>query len=158
MARAVSKSVPATLAGALLVLGLGGCIIHQTPDGDRTVTRTSPFRVTALPSAAPQPPPGFTGTPGQERPVDGQYAGVGRVLTNPGARCSSEIPISGWQVSGDQVRFQGFRGTIQPDGSLRMQAGPNFIVGTFFGSHFSGHFWRPQPDCTFLLTLNPVAG
>ena len=59
-------------------------------------------------------------------------------------------------VNGNQVTFGSFRGTIRPDGSLRMEAGPSYVYGRFIGSRFSGRFWRPQPSCTFSITLAPV--
>jgi hypothetical protein len=57
-------------------------------------------------------------------------------------------------VTGDRVRFQGFRGTIRPDGFLQMQAGSSFITGNFDGGRFVGSSWRPHPACTYDLVLN----
>ncbi len=54
------------------------------------------------------------------------------------------------------MSFGAYRGTIQPDGSLHMQAGPTYVYGQFVGSHFDGRFWRPPPGCTYDLSLDPV--
>jgi len=91
-------------------------------------------------------------------PRTGQYAGTGTVISNPGGRCASTITITRWFVSGRNVRFGAFRGTIQPDGSLAMQAGMFHISGRFVGSRFEGRHWRGLAEgCQYLIAVEPVA-
>jgi hypothetical protein len=101
----------------------------------------------------PLPPPGAAFT----LPKSGVYAGSGAWLTDPGGNCQSAISIGNWIVAGTSVTFGGFRGTIQPDGSLEMQRGPVYIIGRFEGSHFNGRIWAPQPSCTYMIAVDPVA-
>src|SRR5580693_9117192 len=49
---------------------------------------------------------------------DGVYVGTADVLVNGSNRCRPSMPITNLQVSGDQLRFGGFRATIAPDGSV----------------------------------------
>ena len=102
------------------------------------------------------PPPGSPAsvTPA---PRSGPYAGTGLVMRNQGALCSQQIRVTNFIVRGNRVSFGAYRGTIQPDGSLHMQAGPTYVYGQFVGSHFDGRFWRPPPGCTYDLSLDPVS-
>ncbi len=109
-----------------------------------------------LPAPAQTPPPLAAPSP-PAPPPSGTFAGVAQLNSSPGkphadARFQSET----FTVTGDQVRFHGFRGTIQPGGHLEMQAGGNFISGNFDGGRFVGSFWRPHPACTYDLLLNHV--
>jgi hypothetical protein len=65
--------------------------------------------------------------------------------------------VRNFNVSGNQVSFGVFRGTVQPDGGLRMQVGHFFIIGEFRGRHFQGRLWQPQPSCTYALSLYLVS-
>jgi hypothetical protein len=56
-------------------------------------------------------------------------------------------------VTGDRVRYQGFRGTIQSDGFVTMQAGSRFLYGFFDSTQFTGHLWQPHPACTYDIVL-----
>jgi hypothetical protein len=141
----------------LACTGLGACQYSGTVNGPGTITTTSPLTIPALPPGSPGAPPLGVGSRPPGRPLDGEYAGVATTLTNPGQKCRNTQRVEHWLVSGDQVRFRAFRGTIAPDGGLKMQAGDTYIIGTFHGSHFDGHLWRPQPSCTYALSLDPVA-
>jgi hypothetical protein len=90
-------------------------------------------------------------------PPSGIYEGTGRNLTNPGGRCAASMNVRNFNVSGNQVSFGVFRGTVQPDGGLRMQVGHFFIIGEFRGGHFQGRLWQPQPSCTYTLSLYLVS-
>ncbi len=142
------------LAIVLSALAASGCTMTSSATGPTTVTfrqpGTLPAPASAPPSqAAPSPP---------APPPNGTYAGVAQLSSNPsaGIGCKREIQIRSFTVNGDRVRFQGFRGTIQPDGSLQMPGGASFISGSFDGGRFVGSFWRPQPSCTYDLVLNHV--
>ena len=89
-------------------------------------------------------------------PQSGHYAGTGFVMRNQGTLCAQQIRVTNFVVNGNRVSFGAYRGTIQPDGSLHMQAGPTYVYGQFVGSHFDGRFWRPPPGCTYDLSLDPV--
>lgn len=149
-----------------------GCTVKVDPGGPNApVLRTD--RPGALPTggfaAAPQsntvpPPPGLAqpsnggaGAASSGRPASGPYRGIALSLNDPGGSCPGRFDVTDWIVSGDQVTFGSFSGVIQPDGSLKMQAGPTFVYGTYVGSHFTGRVWRPQPSCTYSLALDPAA-
>jgi hypothetical protein len=90
-------------------------------------------------------------------PPSGAYEGIGQNLTNPGGRCATRMRVTNFNVSGSQVSFGAFRGTVQRDGGLRMQAGHFYIIGEFRGGHFQGRLWQPQPACTYALSLDLVS-
>jgi hypothetical protein len=150
-----SLRIGAALLGAAL---LAGCQSLGSPQGPGTMTFAVPGYRPTTPDAPP--PPGLEGTattiPSKPSPRTGPYAGIGRVLADPGGSCGDPIRISNFIVRGNQVSFGSFNGTIQPDGSLQMQAGPTYIEGQFIGTHFEGRFWRPGPACTYMLSLEPV--
>jgi len=111
-------------------------------------------------NAAP-PPPGLAGNAEAisppPAPRSGPYAGFGYNIVDPGGRCAGKIRIYNFHVNGNQVTFGAYRGTIQPDGHLRMQGGDTYIYGQFVGAHFEGRFWEPGPACTYTMSLEPVA-
>lgn len=147
-------SVRSRLSGLALVLGViaaSGCTMTSSQTGPGTVTVRQPGSLPAPPpqQAAPIPP---------APPLNGTFAGVAQLSSAPSASigCTREVQIRSFTVNGDRVRFQGFRGTIQPDGSVQMQAGPSYITGNFDGGRFVGSLWRPQPSCTYDMVLNHV--
>lgn len=89
-------------------------------------------------------------------PPSGRFQGTGRSLNNPYDRCGSSIRVSEWIVMSDQVRFGGFRGTIAPDGTLRMQLRSTHIVGRFVNGDFQGETWSPPPGCNYELSLQRI--
>jgi hypothetical protein len=139
------------LAIVLSALAAAGCTMTSSTTGPGTVTVRQPGSLPAAPppQAAPSPP---------APPLNGTFAGVAQLSSNPGASiaCTREVQIRSFTVNSDRVRFQGFRGTIQHDGSVQMQAGGSFISGNFDGGRFVGSFWRPQPSCTYDMVLNHV--
>jgi hypothetical protein len=137
--------------------GLAACQYSGTTNGQHSITVTAPMTIPPLPPGSPGARPPGVGSRPPGLPVDGEYAGLATTLTNPGQKCSNTYPIEHWIVSGDQVRFRAFKGTIAPDGGLKMQVGTTYIIGTFHGSHFEGRQWRPQPSCTYALSLDLVA-
>src|SRR3954451_24391442 len=87
-------------------------------------------------------------------PISGQYRGEGTALNDPGGFCSSRMQVTNWIVTGNQVSFGSFNGTIQPNGALLMQVGQAYLQGQFTGSHFVGRFSRPQPSCAYQITVD----
>lgn len=152
MVEQLPGSAGSGLSGLLILLiGLVGSGCTYTTDG------MSPGSVTfrqpgTLPSLATSPPSQASPTP----PPDGTFAGAAQLSSSPGSLCRREIPIRNFMVTGNRVRFQGFRGTIQPDMSVEMQAGGSFLYGSFDGGRFIGSFWRPHPACSYILLLDHV--
>jgi hypothetical protein len=136
--------VLACIAGA-------GCTYSYQPLGNApgTLTVDTPGALPGIPGPAP------TNSPSAP-PVSGPYAGEAVALNDPGGMCSARMRVTNWTVSGNQVSFGSFGGTIQPDGTLLMQAGQNYIQGRFTGSHFQGRFTRPGLGCDYALTIDPV--
>lgn len=113
------------------------------------------------PSYSPlaQPPIGAASVgPGgsSNSPASGMYRGEAVALNDPGGYCSTRMAVTNWTVSGNEVSFGAFRGTIQPDGALAMQAGPRYVQGRYTGSHFVGRYTTPQPSCEYQITVDPV--
>ncbi len=89
-------------------------------------------------------------------PPSGNFAGTGHLSSSAGSGCRPEIRISHFVVDGNRVRYQGFRGTIQGGSFVQMQQGSSFVSGIFDGDRFTGHLWRPHPECTYDLALMHV--
>jgi hypothetical protein len=135
---------------AIVLIGLAGSGCTMTSNGmNPGVTIRQPG---TLPPAATPPPAAVPSPPAP--PLSGNFTGVGRLNRSHGSGCRLEIQIRNFVVTGDQVRFLSFRGTIQPDGSLQMQAGESFMSGTFDGGRFTGSYWRPHPSCIYDFVLN----
>ena len=134
---------------AAVAAGLAGAGCTYTTTTNTTGPGTLTVRMPGTLPAVASPPQGPI-TP----PPSGIFAGVGTLSSSPGGRCSWEIPINHFVVTGNRIRYQGFRGTIQPpDTFLQMQAGNRFIYGYFDGGRFVGHYWQPHPECTYDLVL-----
>ncbi len=138
----------------LVAVGLAGAGCTYTTDG-RTPGTLAVQPLGSLPSLPPPPARSATAEP-VGLPPSGTYEGVARAVNNPGGGCTTLFNIRRFVVSGDRVRYLAFRGRIQPDMHLQMQAGHNFIHGDFDGGRFVGRFWRRQPSCTYHLVLDHV--
>jgi hypothetical protein len=146
----LARLIGGALLGAVL---LGGCTYSFDKSGPEAGQGTL---VINAPGIIPLSElEGATDAPGSI-PQSGRFAGTGRSLNNPGARCGATIRVSEWFVNGNQVRFGGFRGTISPDGELAMQLRATRIIGRFVNSEFQGQTWSPPPGCNYELTLRPV--
>ena len=88
--------------------------------------------------------------------LDGSYRGSGRVIRNPGGTCQLGMPVYGMKVSGDQVHFGSFSGTIQANGSVEMVSRRNWVIGRFNGPHFEGRWIAPA--CSYELSLDRESG
>jgi hypothetical protein len=103
-------------------------------------------------------PSGSLPVPGapEAAPQSGQYAGTGTATHDPLGECKSPIQIQNWFVSGSNVSFGAFQGTIGADGSLAMQTRQTYISGRFNGSHFEGRVWQGiGAGCQYLISLYP---
>jgi hypothetical protein len=162
------------MAGALLVLLLAGCA-NQAPMSPPSVTLEiggdvfpmNPTPTPPQPGAALAEPPLNLAVPAGPLPVpgvvsaapqNGQYAGSGTATHDPLGECKSPIQIQNWFVSGSNVSFGAFQGTIGVDGSLAMQVRNTYISGRFAGSRFEGRVWQGVGvGCQYLISLYPNA-
>ncbi len=161
--------------GALLALALAGCA-GRPPMAPPSVTLEiggDQFPMNPPPQGPPQSAPSLTAPPpnlappsgplpvpaaASSFPQSGQYAGTGTATNDPLGECKSPIQIQRWFVSGSNVSFGAFQGTIQADGSLAMQARQTYITGRFVGSHFEGRVWQGiGVACQYLISLTPNA-
>jgi hypothetical protein len=145
------------LAGMAGSVALAGCKSVGSPEGPGTMTFEAPGYRPRTPYVPPSSLDGNAATiPSAPAPRNGAYAGIGRVLDDPGGLCGDPIRITNFHVNGDRVSCGAFNGTIQPNGDLTMQVGPRTIAGRFIGTHFEGRFWQPGPACTYTPSLEPV--
>jgi hypothetical protein len=136
---------------ALLVPGAlaAGCTATTNGIGPGlTIHVPGTIPATAQVQRPPAPPSG--------PPASGRFAGTATLASNFGNGCRRQLPIAGMTVAGDRVRYQGFRGTVQPDGFVRMQAGSRYLYGFFDTTTFTGHLWQPHPECTYDIALTHV--
>ncbi len=142
----------------LAALCLVGCQYVGSPTGKGTVISPllDPFAIPPPPPGVPGLPPASVGSAPAPRPPDGQYAGGAKALNDPGAACDYTFRITDWVVQDGQVSWSGFQGTVGRDGGLRMQSGDAYVIGTYTGSHFGGRVWSPQPNCTYVLSVDPL--
>jgi hypothetical protein len=89
-------------------------------------------------------------------PPSGAWAGIGHATSDPMGGCDDTIRVTGFNVNGNQVNFGPFSGTIQPNGGLRMQQGPRYVIGKFKGPRFEGQFWRAGLACNYAVVLQPA--
>jgi len=131
----------ATIAAALLT---AACTYKTDFQGPGTLRINMPGSLPAPAVAAPEAP---APTP------DGRFAGTGTLTSSVGSGCLRQRPFRSVTVTGNRVRYQGFRGTIDGNGFVRMQSGERFLYGFFNGPRFEGHYWQPHPDCTYDVML-----
>lgn len=94
----------------------------------------------------------------QTGPYQGVYTG-GAVIVDPALPanvCSPQIPFAGFTVSGTEVRFGQFDGTIHSDGSIDMVSRGVWIRGRFVpNATFIGEMLVPPVNvCVYRVTLN----
>jgi hypothetical protein len=99
--------------------------------------------VASAPAAAPKAGGGF----------DGTYGGTGVASRDIGSKCANTMPVTGMVVSGSDVSFGGFHGTLTWDGGVQMQYGRDFLNGYFSPAGFDGSLYQPFPGCTYHLVL-----
>ena len=136
----------------LVVVGvsLAGAGCTYTTDGTGRPGTLTMNRPGTLPNPPPAP------SPRAAPPPSGAYEGVAQIGSNPGGVCRRRFPVRNFIVTGDNVRFEAFRGRIQSDMSVRLQGGRSFIQGSFDGGNFTGRLWQPQPSCTYDLVLTYI--
>ncbi len=150
--------MPATirpLAGLFALLALAGCTMDVQPATGQPSTVVMRMPGTIEPSTRAPAIPLASQPAGEFPPPSGRYRVTATPLNSKGGRCGNTLDRNPWTVDGMNVRFGAFRGTIQPNGALRMQANKDFIQGRFFGAHFTGRFWRPSPLCSYALSVEP---
>lgn len=109
----------------------------------------------AMPPPAPQLP-----QPVAASRLDGTYQGTADVLITGGGQCMQNQRVTAFHVRGNLATYQGFRGKIDPDGSVQMHFGNDWIIGRFDGNGFYGQLtadkWRRPPGCSWVLRLTRV--
>jgi hypothetical protein len=148
------RSVAATLA-VILPLAAAGC--QQAPG---TSLLSPPPAADAIPPPGNLDPPSI-GTPrpspGAPAPGwDGAYAGEGLLTFDPGGQisCPNRMPVYGMNVADGRVHFGDFRGTIRPDGTVRISFGRSYVSGRFADGRFMGNLYQPFPGCRYDLRLS----
>lgn len=155
-----------TAACTTIYPGGGGppTVIYSTPTGSQVVAGGQPN----APGLA-GPPPGMEAAPprGMEAvpagPVamggdrSGTYSGVLAPLDTAGGQCINNVPVKGFRVQGNAVRWGYFRGRIERGDGLQMVNGATWVTGQFEGNTFHGTVstWglRGPPGCSFIITL-----
>ena len=148
------RSVALLSALCLMMSACSGppTVLLATPNGPQTLYAPP----SAMPNGAVPPPPGLTVPPSQPVSRNGTYTGTATVLSTYGNQCQETVPVVGFRVRGNAVRFGRFHGTIDPGNGLQMSYDQQWIVGQFEGATFHGQvtFWgRMGPGCTYLLNL-----
>ena len=77
-------------------------------------------------------------------------------LDSAGAQCAAFRRASNFRVEGRAVRFGPFRGTIGPEGGLRMIYGQSTVVGHFAADSFRGVATFQVPPCQYAMALRRV--
>jgi len=96
-------------------------------------------------------------------PFDGVYTGTAVVKANTNFACGEQIPLGGFRVDGNTIRFGGFRGKVEPDGSASLSFGRNQMNGRFTGNTFHGEVTLitgshlDWVSCTYRADLSRVA-
>ena len=151
------------LLGCTVQTGLPGpTVVLDTPTGPVPLYAPAPVGpgsglAAPPPNLEPVAPIPAQAVPAQAASRDGSYAGIAEVLTTGGGLCIKPVTISGFVVRGNSARFDGFRGTIDPDGGVQMYYGGNWIVGQFEGGIFRGQLSTSGRfsgnGCSYILNL-----
>jgi len=144
------RSVAAILA-VILPLAAAGC--QQVPVSPRPAADAVPPPGSLEPPVLNAPRPQ---TPTQVPGWDGSYAGEGLLTSDPGGQidCPNRMPVYGMNVADGRVHFGDFRGTIRPDGTVRMPFGQSSVSGRFADGRFMGNLYQPFPGCRYELRLS----
>lgn len=142
----------ASLAFLCTTVTLFGC----TQPGGSTPFLTSRGQLVQGPSTSP---PGSV--PGVAGPFDGIYQGPSTAIFTGGGRCLTNQSVTDFQVRGNVADWSGYTGAIDPDGSVQMHRGFEFLTGRFHGNRFVGRLetgaYGRGPSCVFNFDLRRVA-
>jgi hypothetical protein len=161
-----SLRVAALAALAVVVAGCSATFTQQ-PGGGYALTQSVLQTPGGLyPIYTPQPPPlsappASFGGPGGGLPnpsggsLDGTYDGEASLTGGFGSACAVRFAMTNLHVNRGHVRFASFRGTIGPDGGVRMADGTaNWITGHFVNGQFEGFYTNRY--CSYSLLLDRV--
>lgn len=138
------------LALAAAGLALAACTeVYTTPPGGGPLELRAVYTNLPVVGTVPVPRP----PPSTAYGHDGVYAGSAQALDSAGARCPEFQRGADFRVAGREVTFGPFRGTIGPEGGLRMIYGQNTIVGHFEPGVFRGVITYQVPPCTYAMRL-----
>jgi hypothetical protein len=151
---------PLPIAALCVALTACSATFTQQPGGGYAETQTvlqTPgglYPIYNGPTAAP-PPPGLAAPPPGGGPLDGTYDGEASLTGGFGTECAFHFAMTNLHVTHGHVRFSSFRGTIGPDGGVRMADGSqNWITGHFSPGQFEGFYTNRY--CSYALSLNRV--
>jgi hypothetical protein len=87
---------------------------------------------------------------------DGTFAGRADVLNTMGVSCPFTRQITDLVVSGNQVRWGRFRGTIDSNGGITMNHAGTWMFGQFEGDQLAGTLLLPN-FCSYRFALDRAA-
>jgi hypothetical protein len=161
---------PIDRASVIVGLLLASCTMqmNQTPGGGMAVTHLelrqpgfAPMTIQPSQPATPPPSSALSSPPVMPGSLDGVYSGIASPLGAGGGRCLTDQKITDFRVSGNSVRWGGFRGTIDRSRGVQIPYGGDWLFGEFIGTQFSGVLQRTgtgssrtmRPGCTYRLLL-----
>ena len=118
------RSIPVVITMLLL-----GCAAEQTTPAVSTPSASGAAPAPVAPTSASAP-----GT------FDGLYVGTAVSMRPGSVNCPPELTLKNFKVENNEVRFGGFRGAIQRDGSVRIPNRNVWLTGRFSGTQFRGEF------------------
>lgn len=146
----MDAGIPRLLALAATATGLAGCTqVYTTPPGGGPLALTATYTTLPYQGTVPWPRPEPSGAWGH----DGKYNGSAQALYSNGAECSAYASARNLLVSGRDVTYGPFRGTISDGGGVEMIYGQNTIVGHFEGDEFRGVITFQVPPCAYAMRL-----
>ena len=100
-----------------------------------------------IPQPVPPAPSVAAAAPAATPPVantlqsyDGLYVGTAVSMRQGPVGCPAELTLRNFRVERGAVRFGGFRGPIQRDGSVQIPNRTVWLTGRFNGTEFRGEF------------------
>jgi hypothetical protein len=134
----------------LAALALAACTqVYTIPPGGGPPELAALYTTLPVVGTQPLPRPAPSTTYGH----DGMYAGTAQALDSAGAQCAAFRHASNFRVEGRAVTFGPFRGTIGPEGGLRMIYGQSTMVGHFEADAFRGVVSFHVPPCRYAMLL-----
>ncbi len=142
---------PINRARVIIGLLLASCTMQmkQTPSGGMAVTHLQVRQpglppMTIQPSQPAAPPQSSAQSSASVTPLslNGVYSGIASPLGTGGGNCLADQKVTNFRVSGNSVRWGGFRGTIDRNGGVQIAYGGNWLFGQFIGTQFSGVLQR----------------
>ena len=94
--------------------------------------------VSASSPANAAPAPAVAAVAGSAGGFDGLYVGNAVSMRQASVGCPGQITLKNFRVEDNEVRFGGFRGAIEADGSVQLTNRGVWLTGRFSGNEFRG--------------------